>query len=392
MRVAYVCADAGVPVFGRKGASVHVQEIVRALRARGAEVDLLAARLGGEKPPDLAGVRVFSLPGSRPEGTSTAREQAAQAAGGRAGAILDRLDKVDLVYERYSLWGSAAMRWAAQRGIPGILEVNAPLPLEQARYRVLNDRRAADEVAGIAIGAASAVIAVSEPVARWASEVAGPRAANSVHVVPNGVDVDRIRPVHHSPRSGPRRGETFTVGFIGTLKPWHGLPTLAGAFERLVSEDPSYRLLVVGDGPERAALLERIGHANGRVELAGSVDPTDVPALLHRMDVGVAPYPAAAGYFSPLKLFDYLAAGLPVVASAVGQLPQIIHHGRTGLLCPPDDEHALAAAIALVRGNRELASALGRAGRDLVERHHTWNAVVHRILTLAGIAQGASTR
>ena len=275
------------------------------------------------------------------------------------------------------------MPWARSAGLPGVLEVNAPLPDEQARHRVLHDRAAADDAARDAIGAASVVIAVSAPVAEWASAMGGsPDAAGrKVHVVANGVDVERFRPVDRGPVAGP----TCTIGFVGTLKAWHGIDTLASAFTLLAAADPCYRLLIVGDGPERAALAARMAAAGltGRVELVGAVDPAVVPSLLQRIDIAVAPYPASAGYFSPLKLYEYLAAGLPVVASDVGQVAEVLDDEHTGLLCRPGDPGELAAAISALRADPARAASLGRAGRAMVEQHHTWHAVVDRILALA---------
>lgn len=381
--LAYVSADAGVPVYGRKGASIHVQEVVRALLARGVDVDLLAARTGGAPPPGLHTVAVLRLPTPPAGGSSERREAAARTNGRAAAAILDDLTPVDLVYERYSLWGRAAMPWARRTGVPGVLEVNAPLPDEQARHRVLHDRPSADRVAWEVVTAASVVIAVSDAVAEWVIDIGGGASAviEKVHVVPNGVDVDRFGPSERPPRTG----STCTIGFVGTLKSWHGLDTLATAFIHLATADPGYRLLVVGDGPARAALEAHVADAGltDRLELTGAVDPAAVPALVRRMDIAVAPYPASARYFSPLKLYEYMAAGLPVVASEVGQVAEVLADGRTGLLCRPGDPHDLAATIAGLRHDPRRAAALGKAGRGQVERHHTWHAVVDQILTAA---------
>ena len=230
---------------------------------------------------------VHPLPAPPPDRSSEQREVDARHAGGAAGAVLDRLDsldRLDLVYERYSLWGRAAMPWARSAGRPGVLEVNAPLPDEQARHRVLHDRAAADDAARDAIGAASVVIAVSAPVAAWASAIAGSdeAAGSKVHVVANGVDVERFRPADRRPVAGP----TCTIGFVGTLKAWHGIDTLASAFTLLAAADPCYRLLIVGDGPERAALAAKIAAdgLTGRVELVGAVDPAcrSIAAAAHR--------------------------------------------------------------------------------------------------------------
>ena len=390
MRIAYVCADPGVPVYGCKGASVHVQEVIRAMIAAGHGVDLLAARTGGEPPGGLEGVPVHPLQRPPLDVPSAEREARLRAAGATAADALGGAGPFDLIYERYSLWGCSAMRWAAATGIPGVLEVNAPLPEEQQQHRTLHDRAAADAVAHGAVTAASVVVAVSGPVARWVAEVgAAAGGCPNVHVVPNAVDVDRFHPGDRAPASGAE----CTVGFVGTLKAWHGLETLAEAFGRLAPLDPGFRLLVVGDGPGRPTLEQRFA-AEGlttRVDMVGATAPADVPSLLHRIDIAVAPYPPSAGYFSPLKLYEYLAAGLPVVASDVGQVGEVLEHGRTGLLCRPGHVGDLVSAVTALRAAPEWAAALGRAGRAMVEQRHSWRVAVDRILSLAADARMVRT-
>ncbi|HET6547539.1 MAG TPA: glycosyltransferase family 4 protein, partial [Solirubrobacter sp.] len=381
------CADPGVPVWGAKGASVHVQEVVRALRRRGAAVELLAMRRGGDPPADLGDVPLHRLP--RPRGEPAARERAWMGAGAAVVRALDALGPVDLVYERCSLFGEAAMAWAARRGVPGVLEVNAPLVDEHARHRGLVHRAAAEAAVRAALRDATAAIAVSEPVAAWARARAADPAR--VHVVANGVDVERIRPVPRAAggrgvgvervRPAPAaRGGRLTVGFVGTLKPWHGIETLVEAFGRL---DRDWRLLVVGDGPRAAVLRERarrLGVA-GRVECTGANAHAAVPAQLARMDIAVAPYPADdGGYCSPLKLFEYLAAGLPIVASRTGAVTSVLRDGHDGVLVPPGDPGALAAALADLRADPARRAALGRAARRTAVRGHCWQAAVDRIL------------
>lgn len=382
MRIAYVCSDPGIPVFGRKGASVHVQAVLRVLASRGVEVHLVAGRVGGEVPSGLADVTVHVLP-EVPKGDAAAREIAAQTSDTAVAGVLDQLlvtGPLDLVYERCSLWGRTATAWSDAAGVPSVLEVNAPLVDEQAEHRVLVDRASADGVAAAALSAAAAVVCVSDGVAAWARALS--THPERVVVVPNGVDTERVRPAARP--VAPVDAAPFCLGFVGTLKPWHGVEVLLDALARLQRDDPAgYRMLVVGDGPQADALRTRAESAGvgPLVEWTGSVDPDAVPALLHRMDAAVAPYPSREGfYFSPLKVYEYLAAGLPVVASAVGQLPEVLDHGGLGVLVEPGRADVLAAALADLRADLPRRVALRRLAREAAVARHSWDRVVDRTL------------
>src|SRR5262245_44466867 len=130
MRIAYVCADPGIPVFGRKGCSIHVQEVIRALLKHGVNVELFAARVDGETSIGLEDVTLHEL--SRVSGdTAAARERAALEANDELRTVLLSARPFDLIYERYSLWCHAAMEHAMTIDVAGVLEVNAPLIEEQ---------------------------------------------------------------------------------------------------------------------------------------------------------------------------------------------------------------------------------------------------------------------
>ncbi len=382
MRVAYVSADLGVPVFGRKGCSIHVQEVLRALVGLGAEVDLFASRIEEPAPADLKSIRVHEIP-VRALGGAASREQAALAANRHLRAALEYEEPFDLVYERYSLWSYAGMEYAQEAGVPGLLEVNAPLIEEQVRYRQLVDRSGAKHVAERAFAAATSLVAVSDEVAAYLNTY--PEATGRIHVIPNGVNPHRFRP-GLSP-SHPASPGTFTVGFVGSLKPWHGLDILVEAFDILFRVAPLSRLLIVGDGPERSRIEDQVSEHRLQqvVHFTGSVEPEEVPGLLASMSVGVAPYPEVVDfYFSPLKVFEYLATGLPVVASRVGQLSGVIQDGVNGLLCPPGDAKALAAALHRLQKDRDLRHHIGQAARATA-LHRTWEASVRRIIQVAGL-------
>jgi glycosyltransferase involved in cell wall biosynthesis len=274
------------------------------------------------------------------------------------------------------------MEYARERGIPGVLEVNAPLIEEQERHRILIDRTSALKVAERVFAAASTIVVVSSEVGEYIKHLSG--TADRVCVIPNGVNTERFRPGLKP--LVPKPARSFVVGFIGTFKPWHGLPLLAEAFVELHRRDSSVRLLVGGDGPEREAFERTLSECGAldSTTFAGAIAASRVPNLLASMDVAVAPYPAEENfYFSPLKVFEYMAAGLPIVASAIGQIADVLTDGVTGILCPPGDSAALAAALLTLRESPELRERLGRAARQQAVARHTWASVIDRILACA---------
>ena len=386
MRIAYICCDPGIPVFGTKGASVHIQEVVRELRSIGHEVALYAVRSGKHVPDDLTDLELHLEAVADVEPAE--REQAQAHAAER---IVSRViaDGADLVYERYSLFSTALADITAATGVPGILEVNAPLIDEQRRHRSLVDASGAAQVLHRQVAAARATVCVSDPVADWvrrrtadlpdANDVVG-----RIHTVPNGVSVRRIQPQPEDP-------DRVVVTFVGTLKPWHGVADLitAAALAR-----QSWSLRIIGDGPEMDSLRAQAERLGVEVDFRGAVAPQDIPAHVAGSAIGVAPYPDLGGgeqqYFSPMKVLEYLAAGLAVVASDVGQIPQLLEDGsgRHGVLVAPSDPTALAAALDDLAACPNRRARMGRSGRLLAEERHSWRRAVDRILELAGLAQG----
>jgi glycosyltransferase involved in cell wall biosynthesis len=381
VRIAVVCTDLGIQVPGEKGASLHLVAIATALARAGHEV--MVVGVAGHGPPP-AGVRHLLLP--RPRRSEGVRWEL------RKLGFVRRLPQVayeplsefapDIVYERLSLFGTAGRRLSAALGVPHAVEVNALLAAEQARWRGLRLERLAARRERSVLESADLRVAVS---AELAARLPAPTA-----VVPNGVDAelfavlpDRTAARHRFDLPAQRR----VVGFAGGLRPWHGVET---AIEALPATDDLV-LAVAGDGPQRQN-LERLAAERGvgeRVRWLGRLPHEDVPAFLAALDAAVLPYPALDGFaFSPLKLYEYLAAGLPVVASDVGQVRDVLEDGRWGTLVPPGDPAALAAALRSVTASPDAyARAAEARGHALV--HHSWDERATRLGDLLALHAGA---
>ncbi|WP_087483730.1 glycosyltransferase family 4 protein [Brachybacterium massiliense] len=384
MRIAYALLDPGIGVFGTKGASVHVQEVIRALRADGHDVTVFCVRTDDAVPADLADldVRRHRLPRGLDAGE---REQAVAAA---SREIADEIARggFDLVYERYSLFADVSARLSVPQGaadgttpfspIPSILEVNAPLIAEQRQHRSLIDESAALAATLRQLHGASLVSCVSRAVAEWVLD----EGADPAHVVvtPNGVNPRRITPGRR-PVTAPGPEAPVTVGFVGTLKPWHGTDLLLRALARTRE---NLRLDICGTGPQQEELEQlaaELGIAQ-RVRFRGAVAPEQVPAVLHEIDIAAAPYPAGEHYFSPLKVYEYLAAGLPTIASRIGTIPALLEDGQLGVLVAPGDVVDLARSLDELAADTAHRARLGAAAREAAVREHDWRIRCRELL------------
>jgi glycosyltransferase involved in cell wall biosynthesis len=379
VRVAYVCLDPGVPVFGNKGCSVHVQEILRAMVRQGFSITLLTARLGGPTPSGLEPIEVIQLPRlprqDDPEFLPMVDRLALE-----TGAALADLADLQLIYERYSLWSCAAMEFARDHGIVSCLEVNAPLIYEQETYREMHHKGLASELSQRALRAARSVLTVSTPLQQMILHE-DPELAN-VNVIANGVDTGRFCP----PAAGqPAEAERpLTIGFSGTLKAWHGVEDLLAAFALHRRRFPGHQLRIIGDGPQRASLETKIRDLGleQNVLLTGQVDSSTMPDQLCALDIAVAPYPQLSRmYFSPLKIYEYMAMGLCTVASSAGDIPQIIENGKTGLIYRAGNVEELASCLDTLASEPELRASMGTQARRKAEDSYSWDQVLSASLS-----------
>jgi glycosyltransferase involved in cell wall biosynthesis len=359
MKLAYVCADPGIPVRGVKGASVHLRSLAGALSYRGHDVLLACARTEGTNPvPE--GVRLIELPGGA--GADWLRA-----------AFLEH--GTEAVLERHALGGGAALEAAASLELPCALEVNAPLVDEASRFRGLEDVQRWRDWERALLTRAPRLIVVSTAIRRYAVELGVD--PTRVSVVPNGVDQELFgRGDGLSVRSRLGLGDALVVGFAGSLKPWHGVRVLVEAFAQLPFDG---RLLVVGTGPELESLQE-LAVARGvgdRSIFTGAIAHGEVPDHVSAMDIATAPFEPMPGfYFSPLKVAEYMAAGRAVVASRQGDIPELI--GNAGVLVAAGDVGALRGALVRLGRDSALRRRLGQAAMSRA-RSLTWDTVAGRV-------------
>jgi len=372
MRLLYLSADAGVPVLGHKGASVHVREMARALTDAGAAVVVASPRVAPEGDALEAHVELAEVPAvaQGPEADEPAVRAAIDAQTERI-ADLARSRGIEAICERHSLLSRAGVRAARALGLSHVLEVNSPLREEAARFRSLPHPALAAAVESEVYGATDRVFPVSRVLSKLLIDEGVDPA--KVEVLPNGVAADRFPPRNSAPR------EAFTIGFAGSLKAWHGIDVLLEAFLLALRQQPQLRLEIVGTGPLAGALGD-IELPPGRFMWHGPLPHGATIEAMSGWDIGVAPYLALPSfYFSPLKVAEYMAAGSCPVASDLGDLRELLSEGR-GVLVPAGDAGALAAVLCELASDRAKANAIGARAREHALASLSWARNADRIL------------
>jgi glycosyltransferase involved in cell wall biosynthesis len=280
------------------------------------------------------------------------------------------------VMERYYNFGGEAVLAADAARAKTVLEVNAPVIDHAGSTKALIDRAL-----------------IVEPMRRWRDRIC--RRADlivtpSSAIVPPdtpphkivrlewGADTDRFHPDARGAAPFVRPAPTVAI-FAGAFRRWHGAIHLVRALRALRDRGRSdIGAVLVGDGPELAAVKSEAAGMN--VVFTGAVPHDAMPACLAAADIGVAPFdvgahgPLALGfYWSPLKIFEYMAMGLPVVAPAVDRIPSLVSDGREGLLYDAVAPGALASTLERL-ADPALRGVLGAAGRARAVREYSWKA------------------
>ncbi len=360
----------------RDGQSVHVDELVAAFRAEGHEVLVVGpsfydkASFGGE-----SGFIDF-VRGLLPGALGEVAELAYNIPAYRRLRAACRAFKPDFIYERCNLYYLAGSWLARATGLPFLLEVNSPLADERIRFGNLRLHRLARRLENQVWRGADRVLPVTGVLRDIIVETAGVKLARTA-VVPNGVVLDRFPP------AVARDGTEVTLGFVGFVRPWHGLD---GVISEIAARQAGARvtLTVVGDGPVRGALEAQaaaLGVAD-RLNFLGVVAHAVVPGEVAKFDIALQPQVNA--YASPLKIFDYMAAARAIVAPDQPNIREILVHGETALLFDPVVPGALWQAVARLIEDPALRARLGANARaELERRDYTWRGNARRVVAMA---------
>ena len=357
------------------GQRVHIDEMIGALRAAGHEVQVVGPPTYDQASFGGSSARVDALRRHLPRVIAELAELAYNVAAIPRLARAWRAFEPDLVYERYNLFHLAGSWLARRHGALLFLEVNAPLAAERARHGGLRLKALARLVERMTWRSASRVL----PVTAVLAEVVASSGVDRRRII---VIANAIVPERFADRIAAlgTQGQPPLLGFVGFVREWHGLNAVLDA----MAADPlPLDLTVVGDGPARPA-LERQAAALGlgtRVRFLGLVPHEQVPALVG--DFAIALQPQVTDYASPLKIFEYMAAGCAIVAPDQPNIREILMHEETALLFDPMRPGAMWEAVRRLADDAALRARLGEAARRQVLAQHTWVGNARRVVALA---------
>ena len=382
MKICYICADPGVPIFGRKGCSTHVRETCLALLALGHDLRLICSNADGDaaESSKLALTKVEPYR-SRKLGFDLRHILLDRRIERQVERTIEEW-KPDAIYERYSLYSRSGTRLAKRRGLAHLLEVNALMTEEQSdRLKIMPLARRYERKI---FSQASHVIVVSEPlrekvIALGANE-------HKISRMPMAVNVSHFNPSVDGSELRKSLGlqDRFVIGYAGTLTGWHGIDLLydlAGHLKARGLKD--FTILVVG-GDERRLLMHRQKVKDqglvGVLEFVGAVPYAEVPKYLRAMDVALVP--DTSYWSSPAKLFEYEACGIPVLAPRYPAVEIAMTHAAEGYIFPPRDTKEMARLVHELHNDRHLRLAMGRQGRATAEKYHSWEIHGHKIIEI----------
>lgn len=395
MNILYIAS--GIPIPGTLGGSTHTLEVARGLAARCHTVHVVAV-------PQQQQFALSSL--VRP--VSTIHDtfhlhylDLPKAASLISTPIVTRLARAiqsDVIMERYYNFAGSGVLAARDLHIPLLLEVNALIVDPPSVFkRRLDDhlgspmRRWATKQCKIAQRIVTPLhTTVPEEISRdkiielsWGANVERFAKLDNT-VVPESLQLDRLFSTHTR--------NTPIIVFLGSFRAWHGTLELIQAGIHLLEKGIRARFLLIGDGPERVVAEQMVAEWTDYFLFTGAVAYEHVPQLLSQATIGVAPFnthhhPAlrAAGFFwSPLKVYEYMAAGLPTVTTNIYPLNQVVRDGQEGVLFQEGNIASLVETIAQLIHQPERAPIMGEQAQKRVADHYSWQhhcAELERIMS-----------
>lgn len=294
----------------------------------------------------------------------------------------------DVIIYRNRLFNFAPY-WAARKHklkvvteINSLKSIETPLSVKKARPTVLT--RAGERYA---INHSSVVVCVSQNLKKQIKKISSDI---NVGVVPNGVDTSEFDPQRFKKDEAKRSmGLTrkFIIGYTGSYQKWHGLDQTLNVAALLRKQSPDYHFLLIGYGVGFKPVEQQI-QAMGLADMFTQIKtlPHDqIPFHLSAFDCALMTYPMLEEfYFSPLKMFEYMAMEVPVLSTAIGQIAEVIEHKKSGLLVTSNNPEDYVSTLLQ---NKAALPEIGRQARLLMAQQYSWLKNAERVIAEATLAE-----
>jgi len=371
---------------GKGAEGVHIREIIKAWRKMGHEVfivsppgiDVFKDEKGLENSSKNSGLSqfwaflsrhvpqiVFEIMGMLYNFSAKAKIK----------QILNK-EKIDFIYERYAFFCWAGVKSAKKANIPIIMEVNEISGIKRVRGQIL--KNIAKKIETNNFRSADAVVVVSDYLKQRIAETGID--SNKIHVIPNGVNPDVFNPDVDCSEivEKYRLRDKVVVGFAGGFVKWHNFDLLFSAFTKAKEQtDKKICLFLVGDGPLREKLKQKAIDLDliENVVFVGKVPHEQVPKYIKVMDICVIP--ESNEFRSPIKLFEYMAMGKPVIAPRLPPLLKVVNDREDVMLFSLRDQNDLQRVLIDLIGNKGKRDIIGEKAKMRVLKNYLWmnNAV-----------------
>ena len=293
----------------------------------------------------------------------------------------------DILYERCGYMSYGGVLVSRYLKIPLVLEVNGDHFEEMDNLKIRPSqaqRIISSKIVPRTMKAATAIVAPGYDLARRLDE-RWQINTEKVHVIFNGTDIAQYGAQYepHIIRQHDKLGKGPVIIYVGGFQPWQGVDVLIEALARVLTVFPDAQLVLIGDGPERdnvLALSKRL-NVDTAVHALGWREQKEVAAVLSIADVAVAPYRDWVEMVG-MKILDYMAMGMAIIASSRETGHAFLEHEHTGLLVEPGQIEALASAIVRLLQDGSLRNRLGKAAKWEAMKHYTWAHTVEKIENL----------
>lgn len=290
--------------------------------------------------------------------------------------------KIDLIYERHHVFGIGVILGKMFK-IPTIVEVNGIIIEEMKVLNSFNPLiiKLARFIESFTLRKAIYVVSVTEGIKKYLKENYR-IGSDRIITISNGVNIDLFKPIENTKEILNLNPQFNYVLFVGSLVDWQGVDTLIKASPLILKDMPKTRFLIVGDGSMKVSYMDLVTQINVSKEFSfiGTVSHDLVPLYISASDICVVPKKPLESGYSPLKLYEYMACGKPVVASNIPGF-EILSESNSGLLFEPENPKELANTILKLLHDDRLRIKMGNNALN-VSKNNSWKKVAQNILEM----------